>query len=87
MTDDPLDRGSQQITLMEGLNGYTKNAAWFTREEHERGQLKAGYLADLVVLTRNPFQGNVHQIRDTKSAITIVDGKVVYFDREFFQLE
>lgn len=87
LTDDPLDRGSQQITLMEGLNGYTKNAAWFTREEHERGQLKAGYLADLVVLTRNPFQGNTHQIRDTKSAITIVDGKVVYFDREFFQLE
>ena len=77
---DPLGRGPQQITLMEGLRGYTKNAAWFTREEHERGQLKAGYLADLVILKQNPFEGDAHNIRDTKAALTIVDGKIVYSD-------
>jgi predicted amidohydrolase YtcJ len=77
---DPLGRGPQQITLMEGLRGYTKNAAWFTREEHERGQLKVGYLADLVILKQNPFEGDAHNIRDTKAALTIVDGKIVYSD-------
>ena len=78
LTADPLDRGPQQITLMEGLRGYTSGAAWFTREEHERGQIKAGYLADLAVLNRNPFAADERRIRETEAALTIVDGEVVY---------
>jgi predicted amidohydrolase YtcJ len=78
LTDDPLGRGPQQITLMEGLRGYSRDAAWFMREEHERGQLKVGYLADLIVLDQNPFEVDAHEIRDTRAALTIVDGKVVY---------
>jgi cytosine/adenosine deaminase-related metal-dependent hydrolase len=80
LTDDPLGRGPQQITLMEGLRGYTTGAAWFTREEHQRGQIKVGYLADLVILKQNPFEADVRQIRDTEASLTIVDGKVVYTD-------
>lgn len=80
LTSDPLGRGPQQITLMEGLRGYTRNAAWFMREEHERGQLKSGYLADVVVLREDPFAAEVHEIRDTQAAITIVDGRIVYSD-------
>ena len=78
LTNDPLGRGAQQITLMEGLRGYTRGSAWFTREEHERGQLKEGFLADVVILDQNPFEVDDHQIRDTKAALTIVDGKIVY---------
>ena len=77
---DPLGRGPQQITLMEGLRGYTRGAAWFTREEHERGQIKAGYLADLIILNQNPFEVEARRIRDTRSALTIVDGEIVYSD-------
>jgi cytosine/adenosine deaminase-related metal-dependent hydrolase len=78
LTDDPLGRGPQQITLMEGLRGYSRDAAWFTREEYERGQLKVGYLADVIVLEQDPFEVNVREIRDTKAALTIVNGEVVY---------
>jgi predicted amidohydrolase YtcJ len=78
LTDDPLGRGPQQITLMEGLRGYTRDSAWFLREEHERGQLKVGYLADVIILEQNPFEADAHEIRDTKAALTIVDGQVVY---------
>ena len=80
LTDDPLGRGPQQITLAEGLRGYTREAAWFTREEHERGQIKVGYLADVVILDRDPFELDVRSIRETKAALTIVDGKIVYSD-------
>ena len=78
LTEDPLGRGSQQITLMEGLRGYTRGAAWFTREEHERGQLKAGFLADLVILNQNPFEADTRRIRETRAVLTIVDGEIVY---------
>ena len=84
LTEDPLGRGPQQVTLMDGLKGFTRNAAWFTREENERGQIKVGYLADIVILKRNPFEINVRQIRDTKAALTIVDGEVVYSDESIF---
>jgi predicted amidohydrolase YtcJ len=80
LTSDPLGRGPQQIALMDGLRGYTSGAAWFMREEHERGQLKAGYLADLAILSQDPFEADVRQIRETKSVLTIVDGTVVYSD-------
>jgi len=83
LTDDPLGRGPQQITLMEGLRGYTRGSAWFTREELERGQLKEGFLADLVVLDQDPFDVDVHMIRETRAALTIVDGKIVYSDDSF----
>jgi hypothetical protein len=78
LTDDPLNRGPQQITLMEGLRGYSRDAAWFTREEHERGQIKVGYLADVIVLGQNSFEVDAHKIRDTEAVLTIVDGEVVY---------
>ena len=80
LTADSLGRGPQQITLMEGLRGYTRGAAWFTREEHERGQLKAGFLADLVILNRNPFEADTRRIRETRAVLTIVDGEIVYSD-------
>lgn len=78
LTNDPLGRGPQQITLMEALRGHTVDNAWFTREEHERGQLKAGYLADLVVLDQNPFEVDPAEISETESVLTIVDGEIVY---------
>jgi predicted amidohydrolase YtcJ len=70
----------QRADLIEGLQCYTKGSAWFTREEDDRGQLKAGYLADVVILNQNPFNVDEHQIRDTKASLTIVDGEIVYSD-------
>lgn len=80
LTSDPLGRGPQQITLMDGLRGYTSGAAWFMRDEHERGQIKAGFLADIAILNQDPFDVDEHRIRDTQAVLTIVDGKIVYSD-------
>lgn len=78
LQNDP--RGDQRITIMEALRGHTRDAAWFTREENERGQLKAGYLADVVILNQDPFVVDSHEIRETKSVLTIVGGKIVHED-------
>ena len=80
LSADTLGRGPQQITLMEGLRGYTRGSAWFTREEHERGQLSAGFLADLAILNQDPFQVDPRHIRDTRATVTIVDGEIVFSD-------
>ncbi len=71
-------RGDQRISLFQGLRGYTKTSAWFTREEDERGQIKKGYLADIVILNQNPFKVCQRKIRTTESVLTIVGGCIVY---------
>ena len=45
----------QRLTLDEALQATTVNPAWLTRDEHRRGKLVPGYLADLVVLDKDPF--------------------------------
>jgi predicted amidohydrolase YtcJ len=42
----------QRLTLDEALEATTVNPAWLARDEHLRGKLLPGYLADLVVLDR-----------------------------------
>jgi predicted amidohydrolase YtcJ len=46
----------QRLTLDEALQATTVNPAWLARAEHRRGKLLPGYLADLVVLDRDPYE-------------------------------
>jgi predicted amidohydrolase YtcJ len=46
----------QRLTLDEALLATTVNPAWLARDEHRRGRLLPGYLADLVVLDRDPYE-------------------------------
>src|SRR5256884_1623747 len=46
----------QKLTLDEALQATTVNPAWLARDERRRGKLLPGYLADLVVLDRDPFE-------------------------------
>ena len=46
----------QRVTLDEALQATTVNPAWLARDEHRRGKLLPGYLADLVVLDRDPYE-------------------------------
>jgi predicted amidohydrolase YtcJ len=53
------DRGpwhpEQRVTLAEALHATCTAPAWLARDEHRRGTLAPGMLADLVVLDRDPF--------------------------------
>ncbi len=46
----------QRLILDEAIKATTVNPAWLARDEHRRGKLLPGYLADLVVLDRDPYE-------------------------------
>jgi predicted amidohydrolase YtcJ len=48
--------GSQTLTIDEALAGYTRHAAYTIGWENRSGQIKAGYDADLVILSHNPHE-------------------------------
>jgi predicted amidohydrolase YtcJ len=72
--DDP----DQRLTLEECILGYTRDAAYAEFKENEKGQIKAGYLADMVLFSHDLFALKSEDIMTAKAVMTIVDGKVVF---------
>jgi predicted amidohydrolase YtcJ len=70
--------GDQQLTRQEALRLFTRGNSWFLRMEDKIGSLEPNKLADLVVLDRDYFTVPDVQIKQIKSLMTIVDGKVVH---------
>jgi predicted amidohydrolase YtcJ len=65
----------QKLTLEEALQATTVNPAWLARDEHRRGKLLPGYLADLVVLDRNPFELEAEQLAEVNVVATMLGGR------------
>ena len=68
----------QKIGVYDALKGITINAAYAYFEEDEKGSIKVGKRADLVVLDKNPLKIEPMAIRDIKILETIKDGETVY---------
>jgi predicted amidohydrolase YtcJ len=68
----------QRITVEQALRAYTSGAAFAGFAERERGVLRAGMLADLVMIDRDLTRIPPGTIRDAKVLLTVVGGKVVY---------
>jgi predicted amidohydrolase YtcJ len=45
----------QSLTVQEAIDLFTLNGVWTTFDEKERGSLKAGKVADYVILNKNPL--------------------------------
>ncbi|MFD9890167.1 amidohydrolase [Amycolatopsis sp. NPDC059027] len=67
----------QRIGLAAAIDAYTSGTAYVNHAD-DTGRIKVGNLADLVVLDRNPFDGPVSAIADTRVAMTFVEGQRVY---------
>lgn len=57
---------------------WTQGSSWFSSEQGKKGQIKAGQLADLAVLSEDFFSVPEERIKGIESVMTVVDGKVVY---------
>jgi predicted amidohydrolase YtcJ len=70
----------QQITREELLALYTRHNAWFLGgpDEDQLGTIEVGKLGDLVVLNRDYFTIPVADLRQVRSALTVLGGKVVH---------
>ncbi|SHF64044.1 amidohydrolase [Chryseobacterium vrystaatense] len=68
----------ERITPLQALKTITINAAYQIQEETTKGSIKAGKLADLVILDQNPLTINPEKIRNIKVLETIKEGVPVY---------
>lgn len=68
----------ENISVEQVVIAYTKNNAYAEFAEGTKGTLNKGMLADLAVLSQDIFSIPKQQLPETKSVLTIVDGKIVY---------
>jgi predicted amidohydrolase YtcJ len=70
----------QRLTRTEALRHYTTECAWFMDQEGRLGSLEPGYHGDLIVLSDDYFNVGDDMIKDLKSVLTVVGGRIVYSD-------
>lgn len=73
---------AERISLADAIKGYTLNAAFAGHREKTEGSLEPGKLADLIILSQNVFEVDPHHLVDTKVALTMVGGRVVYEEQK-----
>jgi predicted amidohydrolase YtcJ len=69
---------AQKIGLQEALAAYTRGPAYAAGMEDRLGMLKAGFLADLIVLEQDPFEVKPQELFSLAPHSTMVGGKWVY---------
>lgn len=69
---------NQSQTLEETLLGYTRDSAYAEHMEHEKGILKEGHLADVVMLSEDIFQTPKEEILRVEAMLTICNGEITY---------
>ena len=68
----------QRISVAEAMLTYCVGPAVCSGEADRRGTLAVGKLADMAVLTGDPFRCDANDLHAITAALTIVDGRVVF---------
>lgn len=68
----------EALTGLEALTAYTLGSAYASHQEHERGQVLPGRLADLAVLSDDPASVDPSRIRDIEVLRTVLGGRLVH---------
>jgi predicted amidohydrolase YtcJ len=68
----------QKVSVAQALEAYTMGAAYSEFTETLKGSITAGKLADLVLLSADPFKTTPAALRDLRAELTVCGGKVVF---------
>jgi predicted amidohydrolase YtcJ len=68
----------ERVDVETALRAYTVNNAWVAGEENDKGALRAGLLADIVVSDRDPFSVPPSELKDLRVLLTVVGGRIVH---------
>ena len=79
--DDTSVISEKALSRKEALKGMTLWAAQANFEEKEKGTLKIGKKADLVILDRDLFDVSQRRIKNTRVVATFINGELVYSRR------
>ncbi|QRM31617.1 amidohydrolase [Microvirga sp. VF16] len=77
---------ANRLDRESALHLWTEANTWFSNETGKKGQIKAGQLADLAVLSDDYFSVPEDAIQDITSVLTLLGGKPVHGDAEFKDL-
>jgi len=67
----------ERVSVEQALRAMTSDAAWQLRLEEQIGSIEPGKLADLVILSENPFDHD-GDLRDIRIERTLVGGVTIY---------
>ena len=68
---------AERVSVQEGLELYTINAARIAFQEADRGSLEVGKLGDFVVLAEDLFAVDPSHIKDIAVEMTVIGGQIV----------
>jgi predicted amidohydrolase YtcJ len=68
----------QTVTVEQALEATIVAPAWLARDERQRGKLLPGYLADLVVLDRDPLAIEPEELPEVQVVATMLGGRWVH---------
>ena len=68
----------QRITVTEAVQGYTTQAAAACWRSGYTGMLRPGYSGDLIVVDRDIFACDPHDVAETQVLLTLFKGRVVH---------
>jgi predicted amidohydrolase YtcJ len=68
----------EALSRADALRCATANGAYLTFDEHKKGSLETGKLADLAVLSADPLATEENSIADIRSLMTMVGGRIVH---------
>jgi predicted amidohydrolase YtcJ len=89
-TFDPAVPGvpaDQRLTRAQALRASTAECAWNLDQEGRLGSIEPGKHADLIVLSDDYFRVPTDDIRDLRSLLTVVGGRVVHAEGPFAGLD
>jgi predicted amidohydrolase YtcJ len=76
--DRPAWQPDQALTMEQALLASTVTPAWLAGDERRRGRLLPGFLADLVVLSRDPLECPAEELESIEVVATMVAGRWVH---------
>lgn len=69
----------EKLTMIEAFQLFTENGAYPTNEEHIKGTISRGKLADMTVYSNHPFRMiDPDELLTTKIEMTIIGGEIKY---------
>jgi predicted amidohydrolase YtcJ len=78
LDERPAWHPEQAVTVHEALEATAVNPAWLAGDERRRGKLLPGYLADLVVLDRDPVSCEPEELREVAVVATMLGGRWIH---------
>jgi imidazolonepropionase-like amidohydrolase len=72
------ERGDEALTMEQAVGAFTRGSAAAQLADREKGHLTVGALADLAVLSVDPFRASREELTRARSVLTLIGGRVVH---------